>query len=122
MPTTFWPVTELYEDPHTHAFVLEDDALASSSHTAEAAAPEFEPASAFSGARPGYVFRSDHYGLGYYRDVSRPTPRRVCARPHRCLRAIVLICTSPAVHAALLISPVHVAQPKEIISLFRAYI
>ena len=79
MPTTFWPVTELYEDPHTHAFVLEDDALASSSHTAtaEAAAPEFEPASAFSGARPGYVFRSDHYGLGYYRDVSRPTPRRV---------------------------------------------
>ena len=103
VPTTFWPVTELYKDPQTHAFVLADDALASSSHTAaaEAAAPEFEPASAFNGKRQGYVFRSDHYGLGYYRDVRRPAPRRVRARP----RHAMLSCASPAVHAAPLIPP-----------------
>ncbi len=102
-------MTELYKDPQTHAFVLADDALASSSHTAaaEAAAPEFEPASAFNGKRQGYVFRSDHYGLGYYRDVRRPAPRRGGARG----------ATDPPPSEWRQLAP-----PKAIVSFSRAYL
>eukprot|EP00929_Paragymnodinium_shiwhaense_P064178 TRINITY_DN32119_c0_g1_i1.p1 TRINITY_DN32119_c0_g1~~TRINITY_DN32119_c0_g1_i1.p1 ORF type:complete len:878 (+),score=279.67 TRINITY_DN32119_c0_g1_i1:102-2735(+) len=38
--------------------------------------PDFEAAEAFAGARPGYVFKLDSKGLGYYRDLRQAPPRR----------------------------------------------
>ncbi len=38
-------------------------------------APSFVPASSFQGAKPGYVFKNDRSGLGYYVDEIREKPR-----------------------------------------------
>lgn len=38
--------------------------------------PRFVPSDSFTGARPGYVFKTDEEGLGYYRDRRQKRPAR----------------------------------------------
>ena len=55
------------------------------------AAPAFEPAGAFLGARPGYAFRMGDRGLGYYSDGRGPAASGrliAAALRKRCQRAI----------------------------------
>jgi hypothetical protein len=43
---------------------------------AAAADADFEPAGAYAGSRPGFVFARGAKGLGYYRDVNAPPPKK----------------------------------------------
>jgi len=69
VPAQMWSLSELYADPKAEAFYLASDALvAHESSAAPLSDPEFLPADKFEGARAGYAFKNDHYGVGYYRD------------------------------------------------------
>jgi hypothetical protein len=47
----------------------------------KAAGAFFLPAAAFEGAKPGYVFKLDGSGLGYYRDQQLPTAGSLFGAP-----------------------------------------
>ena len=70
VPTTFWPIATLYADPLTAAFRVAEDVAAAAASTADALSrgPDFMPSDSFIGPRDDYVFKSDTYGVGYYRD------------------------------------------------------
>lgn len=61
----------------------------------DAAGAFFLPAAPFEGARPGYVFKMDGSGLGYYRDAPLPTAGSLFGAG-RCSRA----CRFTAAHVA----------------------
>lgn len=65
VPEQMWPISELWEHPESEAFVV---AEAYVSEQIVAAAAPFIEAARFTGERPDYVFKLDHYGLGYYLD------------------------------------------------------
>jgi len=70
VPTQFWRLSELYQDPLAEGFLVASDALVATE--AEVPPEEFIPAEKFAGARAGYVFKNDHYGVGYYLDEEPP--------------------------------------------------
>lgn len=66
VPWQMWPVSQLWADPAAQAFVL-DAGVTADLHAPEYI-EEYLPSDAFGGARAGYVFKNDHYGVGYYKD------------------------------------------------------
>ena len=66
VPFTFWPISELWQNPTTEAFVLAEGVgvVEVAVHHQE----EFQPCSVFSGPREGYAFKNDEWGVGYYLD------------------------------------------------------
>ena len=76
VPFAFWPISELWQDPKTEAFVLADGV--GQVECAVQHQEEFVPCSFFSGSREGYVFKSDEFGVGYYLD--NPPPVEVNAQ------------------------------------------
>ena len=68
VPTTFWPISALWAED-----VAAEQAFVSVVETPTApvlnTGPEFIEADTFAGAREGYVFRTELYGTGYYRDT-----------------------------------------------------
>jgi len=70
VPETMWAITELWSNPHELAFMLAEEAAAKAVFTQ--VGPEFIACEAWEGAKPGYSFKVDFYGLGYYRDDPQP--------------------------------------------------
>ena len=69
VPATTWPISTLWEGALEQAFAVAEDAAVSA---AVAPLPEFIEAERFEGAREGYAFKTDDYGVGYYRDEPLP--------------------------------------------------
>jgi len=69
VPSMTWPIHELWADPGAQAFVLAADAQVVAT---EPPKPEFIPSDTFDGCRDGYVFKTEEYGTGYYRDELQP--------------------------------------------------
>ena len=67
VPAHMWPLNELYAEPKAEAFILASDALVVPA--VEVVAPEYLPSDQFAGAREGYAFKNDLYGIGYYKDM-----------------------------------------------------
>ena len=70
VPCTFWPISELWQNPATEAFVLAEGV--GETEVAVQHQEPFQPCSFFAGAREGYVFKNDEWGVGYYIDNPRP--------------------------------------------------
>ena len=76
VPFTFWPISVLWQNPTTEAFVLAEGV--GETEVAVQHQEEFQPCSFFSGAREGYVFKNDEWGVGYY--IDKPPPIEVNAQ------------------------------------------
>lgn len=70
VPTAFWPIVALYANPLADAFLVAENVAAAAASTADALSrgPDFMPSDSFTGSKEDYVFKSDTYGVGYYRD------------------------------------------------------
>ena len=69
VPSTFYPVEELYDDiANAFAVAKEIEAAAAAAAELQARGPEFIESPTFSGAKDGFIFKSDLYGIGYYID------------------------------------------------------
>ena len=79
VPVDFWPIAELYSAGLEHAFVVADSVAAQAVEVAAALnrGPDYVPSDTFEGAKEGYIFKADIYGVGYYRD--QPAEIRVTA-------------------------------------------
>ena len=67
VPEVMWPISDLWDAPDEAAFQVAEEAAVAA--TAVRSDPEFIPADTFEGAKAGYIFKNDHYGIGYYRDA-----------------------------------------------------
>lgn len=85
-PVAFWPIRELWRNPKEEAFVLAEGVGAV--ETTVQHQEEFMPCSFFSGAREGYAFKTDEWGVGYYLD--RPPVPEVNAQLLEAQKEIVL--------------------------------
>ena len=80
VPATTWSISTLWSNP-AMVFVLADEAAAGAA-VVEQAGPEFIPSDTFCGGKPGYAFKTDFYGTGYYRDDPQPI-EITCAARHQ---------------------------------------
>ena len=62
VPAQLWPISALWAEPEAQAFVLAEDAAPEPE--ALDARVGFDPSEEFDGAREGYVFKMDQYGVG----------------------------------------------------------
>ena len=72
VPSTLWPIAAIWPDEATRA----DEAFACAPEAAAVPAvqrvePDFIECPSFSGGKDGYVFRTDLYGTGYYKDTPK---------------------------------------------------
>jgi len=65
VPERFWPIGELWANPSAEAFII---VVTREVEVPPDVRPEFEPSDVFTGAKEGYCFKVDLYGLGYYLD------------------------------------------------------
>jgi len=78
-PETFEPpprVEEPVAPPSTSAAEAKAEAEAGTERVPEEELPAFIESDSWTGARPGYFFGTGDKGLGYYRDLRQPRPRR----------------------------------------------
>ena len=95
VPFTYWQLGELWEVPAQQAFIPAEGVEQIAEAPVEA--PEFIPSAEFAGAKEGYVFQSNTYGVGYY--IDNP-PEVVCttetlAAEHLELKVKVRRATTP---------------------------
>lgn len=65
VPETYWPISDLWEHPAAEAFVL---LLSTADEALPEVRDEFFPSNSFVGAKEGYCFKADVFGVGYYLD------------------------------------------------------
>jgi len=65
IPETYFQIQQLWKTPATEAFMV---IITRPVEAAPDVRPEFQPCAQFGGARGGYCFKLDLYGVGYYLD------------------------------------------------------
>ena len=98
VPETFFAIQELWEDPTREAFV---PAVTRAVEEPPDVRPEYIASEKFDGAKEGYCFKADLYGVGYYLD----NPPEIDAKCTWQYLEKVWLCGSPA--SCLCAAPPH---------------